>query len=145
MCLGDAGPQALEVPAQRQLVVDLQCKKQAQRETGRCVDAVADVLGRLPRRGLISDLRANPGGVIDTAGQLFQLFAARRPIEPMRFAVRATEAMATIAEADGNGADFGDWAGSTRSAPGRSSLLPQRCSSPTAARWITPVSAPSAS
>jgi hypothetical protein len=34
----------------------------------------------------------------------------------MRFAVRATEAMATIAEADGNGADFGDWASSTRSA-----------------------------
>lgn len=85
-------------------------------QTDRFVDAVADVLGQLPRRGLIIDLRSNPGGVIDTAEQLFQLFAARRPIEPMRFAVRATEAMATIAEADGNGADFGDWAGSTRSA-----------------------------
>ena len=65
--------------------------------------------------GLIIDLRSNPGGVIDTAERLLQLFT-REPIQPIRFALRATPAMAELADADGNGADLADWAGSVNTA-----------------------------
>lgn len=81
--------------------------------TNRYVAAVADVLRQLPRKGLIIDLRSNPGGVIDATEKLLQLFTAK-PITPARFALRATPAMVQIAEADGNGADLADWATSTR-------------------------------
>ncbi len=77
------------------------------------VDEIADLLRRMPRKGLIVDLRSNPGGVIDAAERLFQLFTRNR-IEPTRFACRATPAMVRMAEADGNGADLADWATSTR-------------------------------
>ena len=56
------------------------------------VDEVADLLRQMPRKGLIIDLRSNPGGVIDAAERLFQLFTTNR-IEPARFACRATPAM----------------------------------------------------
>lgn len=79
----------------------------------RYVEAVADVLRKLPRKGLIIDLRSNPGGVIDATERLLQLFAAE-PVSPARFALRATPTMVQIAEADGNGADLADWATSTR-------------------------------
>ena len=81
--------------------------------TSRYVEAVAAVLRQLPRKGLIIDLRSNPGGVIDAAEQLLQLFVPKA-ISPARFALRATPAMVDIAEADGNGADLADWATSTR-------------------------------
>jgi len=83
--------------------------------TARFVREMADLLRRMPRKGLIIDLRSNPGGVIDTAEQLLQLFTPKR-IEPARFACRATAAMVQITEADGNGADLADWATSTRAA-----------------------------
>lgn len=79
------------------------------------VDEVGRLLRRLPQTGLVVDLRSNPGGVIDAAERLFQLFTDRR-VEPARFACRATPAMADLAEADGNGADLADWAGSLRAA-----------------------------
>jgi hypothetical protein len=81
--------------------------------TNRYVTAVADILRQLPRKGLIIDLRSNPGGVIDATEQLLQLFVTKA-ISPARFALRATPAMVDIAEADGNGADLADWATSTR-------------------------------
>jgi len=81
--------------------------------THRYVEAVAEVLRQLPRKGLIIDLRSNPGGVIDATEQALQLFVPHA-ISPARFALRATPAMVEIAEADGNGADLADWAGSTR-------------------------------
>lgn len=83
--------------------------------TTRFVSEVADLLSQMPRKGLIVDLRSNPGGVIDTAERLLQLFTANH-IEPARFACRATPAMVEITEADGNGADLADWATSTRAA-----------------------------
>jgi Peptidase family S41 len=83
--------------------------------TTRFVGEIADLLRKMPRRGLIVDLRSNPGGVIDTAERLLQLFTANR-IEPARFACRATPAMVDMTEADGNGADLADWATSTRAA-----------------------------
>ncbi|MDP9335112.1 MAG: S41 family peptidase, partial [Actinomycetota bacterium] len=79
------------------------------------VDEVARVLGKLPRRRLIIDLRSNPGGYIETAESLLQLFTPNL-VQPARFACRATPAMAAIAEADGNGPDLADWAESTRAA-----------------------------
>jgi len=79
------------------------------------VNEIAGLLRRMPRKGLVLDLRSNPGGVIDTAERLFQLFT-RSHIEPARFGCRATPAMVQIAEADGNGADLADWATSTRAA-----------------------------
>jgi hypothetical protein len=83
--------------------------------TTRFVNEIADLLRQLPRKGLIIDLRSNPGGVIDTAERLLQLFTANR-IEPALFACRATPAMVEIAEAEANGADLADWAASTRAA-----------------------------
>jgi C-terminal processing protease CtpA/Prc len=59
------------------------------------------------------DLRSNPGGVVDAAERLFQLFTDRT-VQPVRFACRATRTMAALADADGNGADLADWAGSLR-------------------------------
>lgn len=47
------------------------------------VDAVADTLSRLPANGLILDVRGNPGGLIEAAERLLQLFTPRR-IEPTR-------------------------------------------------------------
>jgi hypothetical protein len=73
------------------------------------------LLGEMPRKGLIIDLRSNPGGVIDTAERLLQLFTPNT-IVPAGFACRATPVMAQITEADGNGADLADWATSTRTA-----------------------------
>jgi hypothetical protein len=81
--------------------------------TNRYVEAVASILRQLPRRGLIIDLRSNPGGVIDATEQLLQLFVAKA-IAPARFALRATPTMVEITGADGNGADLADWATSTR-------------------------------
>lgn len=81
--------------------------------SSRYVQAVADVLRQLPRKGLVIDLRSNPGGVIDAAEKLLQLFVPTA-ISPARFALRATSAMVEISEADGNGADLADWASSTR-------------------------------
>ena len=73
--------------------------------SARFTEEVARILRNLPRKGLIIDLRSNPGGVIDTTERLLQLFT-RQPIQPIRFALRATPAMAALAEADANGADL---------------------------------------
>ncbi len=75
-------------------------------------------LQRKPTQGLIIDLRSNPGGIIDTAERLLQLFVRTppQPIQPVRFALRATEEMAILTEAEGNGADLADWADSVRTA-----------------------------
>lgn len=73
------------------------------------------VLRAMPRRGLVVDLRSNPGGVIEVAERLLQLFTTAT-IEPVRLALRATPAVRTLAEADGNGADLADWAPSVATA-----------------------------
>lgn len=76
---------------------------------------LAQILHDMPPTGLIIDIRSNPGGVIDVAERTLQLFT-ERPIEPARFACRATPAMMDITGADGNGADLADWASSTSAA-----------------------------
>lgn len=73
------------------------------------------ILRAMPRKGLIIDLRSNPGGVVEVAERLLQLFTTTT-VQPVRFALRATPAMSALTEADGNGADLADWAASVRSA-----------------------------
>lgn len=79
------------------------------------LNEVARILQDMPEAGLIIDLRSNPGGVIEVAERLLQLFTTRR-IEPVRFALRATATAAALTTADGNGADLADWAPSVRTA-----------------------------
>ena len=76
------------------------------------VAEVARLLTKLPTTGLIVDLRSNPGGVIDIAERLLQLFTTNH-IHPARFALRATRLMADLAQANANGFELGDWATST--------------------------------
>ncbi|WP_426594010.1 S41 family peptidase [Cellulomonas sp. McL0617] len=77
------------------------------------LDEVDRVLRAMPRTGLIIDLRSNPGGVIEVAERLLQLFT-NQVVQPVRFALRATPALTALADADGNGADLADWAASVR-------------------------------
>ncbi|WP_051640088.1 S41 family peptidase [Cellulomonas sp. URHE0023] len=79
------------------------------------LDEVDRVLRAMPPGGLVVDVRSNPGGVIEVAERLLQLFTTK-PVQPVRFALRATPAVAALAEADGNGADLADWAASVRTA-----------------------------
>jgi hypothetical protein len=81
---------------------------------GAFVAEVARLLAALPGAGLVIDLRANPGGVIDAAERTLALLTDR--VEPARFACRATRAMVDVTGAEGNGADLADWADSTRTA-----------------------------
>ena len=60
--------------------------------TGFVNEVQTSCLKRLPKTGLIIDLRANPGGYIDTAEQAPPTLH-RDHIEPARFACRATAAM----------------------------------------------------
>jgi hypothetical protein len=55
---------------------------------GAFVAEVARLLAALPGAGLVIDLRANPGGVIDAAERTLALLTDR--VEPARFACRAT-------------------------------------------------------
>lgn len=83
--------------------------------THRFIDDLAIILRAMPPAGLIIDLRSNPGGVIDVAERMLQLFTDH-PVESAGFACRATLAMMEITSAEGNGADLADWAGSTQAA-----------------------------
>ena len=69
----------------------------------------------MPPTGLVIDVRSNPGGVIEVAERLLQLFTTD-VVQPVRFALRATPAVAAMADADGNGADLADWAASVGTA-----------------------------
>ncbi len=75
------------------------------------LEAAIALLRRLPDRGLIIDLRANPGGFIWAAERLLQLFTPN-PIVPTRFALRATPITSAMAQAVFNGGELGPWAAS---------------------------------
>ena len=59
------------------------------------------LIPQLPDRGLIIDLRANPGGYIVAAERALQLFTPNE-IEPTRFSVLATEFTRAMATASGS-------------------------------------------
>src|SRR5690606_16537507 len=79
------------------------------------VGAVIEALRKLPQRGLIVDLRGNPGGFIWAAERLLQLFTPN-PVTPTRFALRATSTTAAMARAAFNQAELAPWAQSLFSA-----------------------------
>ncbi|HEX5075924.1 MAG TPA: S41 family peptidase [Gemmatimonadaceae bacterium] len=84
-------------------------------DDGAFLEAAIALLKGLPDRGLIIDLRANPGGFIWAAERMLQLFTPNR-ITPTKFALRATPLTAAMARAPLNQADLAPWAESLSSA-----------------------------
>jgi len=62
---------------------------------------LARLLGELPQRGLIVDIRDNPGGVVVAAEMALQFFSPR-PIQPVRFSWLATDFTRQYCELDFN-------------------------------------------
>lgn len=75
------------------------------------LDAVIAHLRKLPNRGMIVDIRDNPGGFIWAAERMLQLFTPR-DVTPTKFALRATPMTAQLAAARFNQEEFGPWADS---------------------------------
>jgi hypothetical protein len=73
------------------------------------LNAAITMLRRLPDRGLILDLRDNPGGFIWAAERLLQLFTPS-PVTPTKFALRATSMTAAMARAAFNQSELAPWA-----------------------------------
>ncbi|MDQ3734896.1 MAG: S41 family peptidase [Actinomycetota bacterium] len=88
------------------------------------VSFVAEVIRLLefmPPRGLIIDLRANPGGLIWAAERLFQLFTPRSVI-PTRFSLLATPLTRAMAAAAQNDGELAAWKQSLDDAVGTGEL-----------------------
>jgi len=85
------------------------------------LDAAIQLLKVLPDRGLIIDLRNNPGGLIWAAERMLQLFTPNS-ITPTKFALRATPLTAAMASTALNQQDLGPWAASLTSAAGTGEL-----------------------
>ena len=79
------------------------------------LDATNALLRKLPDRGLIIDLRSNPGGLIWAAERLLQLFTPH-PVGPSKFALRATRLTAALARAAFNQQELAPWADSLATA-----------------------------
>lgn len=79
------------------------------------LDAAIALLRRLPDRGLILDLRSNPGGFIWAAERMLQLFTPN-PVTPTKFALRATPLTSAMAQAVFNRGELSPWAESLASA-----------------------------
>ena len=77
------------------------------------LDAAIKLLRRLPDRGLIIDLRSNPGGFIWAAERMLQLFTPGQ-IMPTRFALRATAITSAMAQAVFNRGELSPWAESLK-------------------------------
>jgi hypothetical protein len=73
------------------------------------IQAAIRLLRRLPDRGVILDLRDNPGGFIWAAERLLQIFTPN-PVTPTKFALRATQLTADMARAPFNQAELSPWA-----------------------------------
>jgi len=79
------------------------------------LDAAIKLLRRLPDRGLIIDLRSNPGGFILAAERMLQLFTPN-PVAPTKFALRATPLTSAMAQAVFNRGELAPWAESLATA-----------------------------
>jgi Peptidase family S41 len=73
------------------------------------------LLALMPPQGLILDLRGNPGGVVVAAEMALQFFTPRT-IEPVRFALLASDFNRKISALANNRADLGPWQASLREA-----------------------------
>jgi len=80
------------------------------------LEAATKLLQKLPSRGVILDLRDNPGGLIWAAERMLQFFTPN-PITPTRFGLRATPLTNAMASARFNRGELGPWADSIASAP----------------------------
>lgn len=76
---------------------------------------VVDLLHVLPNRGLIIDLRGNPGGLIWAAERLLQLFTPHE-ISPVGFSMLATDLTRAMAEAPQNQTSLEPWRRTLRTA-----------------------------
>jgi hypothetical protein len=80
------------------------------------IQAAIELLRGLPNRGLIIDLRDNPGGFIWAAERMLQLFTPN-PVSPTKFGLRATALTAAMSAARFNQEELGPWADSLAKAP----------------------------
>jgi hypothetical protein len=80
------------------------------------IEAAIKLLAALPARGLIIDLRDNPGGLIWAAERMLQLFTPNQ-IAPTKFGMRATPLTDAMAGARFNQSELGPWSDSIASAP----------------------------
>lgn len=85
------------------------------------LDEVIRLLSLMPERGLIIDLRANPGGLIWAAERLFQLFTPRSVV-PTRFSLLATPLTRAMAAAAQNDGELAPWRQSLDDAVGTGEL-----------------------
>ncbi len=85
------------------------------------LDEVIRLLTLMPDRGLIIDLRANPGGLIWAAERLFQLFTPRSVV-PTRFSLLATPLTRAMAAAAQNDGELAPWRQSLDDAVGTGEL-----------------------
>jgi hypothetical protein len=88
------------------------------------VAEVARLLDLLPQRGLIVDLRANPGGLVWAAERLLQLFSGR-PIVPTRFSLLASPMTRAMAASPFNRLELEPWARSLEDAVATGELYSQ--------------------
>ena len=79
------------------------------------IDAATLLVRRLPDRGLIIDIRNNPGGLIWAAERLLQIFTPNA-VQPTKFALRSTGTTAEMARAPFNREELGAWSDSLTSA-----------------------------
>jgi hypothetical protein len=80
------------------------------------IQAAIDLIDNLPDRGLIIDLRDNPGGFIWAAERMLQLFTPNE-VRPTKFALRSTPLTRAMASAQFNQQELGPWAESLENAP----------------------------
>jgi hypothetical protein len=88
------------------------------------VAEVVRLLDQLPERGLIVDLRANPGGLIWAAERLLQLFTDD-PVTPTRFSLLASPLTRAMADSPFNRQELHQWAPSLEAAIATGELYSQ--------------------
>jgi hypothetical protein len=84
------------------------------RDDQRFIEEVAELVGRMPARGLVIDLRSNPGGNVWAAEGLLQLFTPRA-IAPTLFTLVASDLTRAMTRASHN-RDLEPWAASLEAA-----------------------------
>jgi peptidase S41-like protein len=80
------------------------------------LDEVCRLLDRLPQRGLILDLRSNPGGLVWAAERLLQLFFGGERVVPTRFSLLASPMTRAMAASPFNRLELEPWARSLEDA-----------------------------
>jgi hypothetical protein len=88
------------------------------------VAEVARLVAKLPQRGLIVDLRGNPGGLIWAAERLPQLFTANQ-VTPTRFSLLASPLTRAMAASPFNRLELDPWAPSLEDAIATGELYSQ--------------------